>query len=168
MKKDTENPKLKIKLTAFDYLIEAAALLCWLALFLLPLIYYSDLPDNIPRHFDFEGRADAWDGKQIIFTLPAIGTALYLLLSIVSRFPHKFNYLKSITAENAARQYAIALRIVRMLKFIIMAAFVYIMMGTINTALGKLDGLGAGFLPFLLLVISALMIYGIMKSRQAG
>jgi len=166
MKKNSVNPKLKINSSSVDYMLETSGLLCLLALFILPVYYYSGLPDSIPRHFNFAGQADAWGNKQAIFTLPAVGAGLYLLLSIISRFPHTFNYMAEITVDNAENQYTIALRMVRMLKLILMIAFLYITAGTINTALRKADGLGAAFLPVLLLTIGAVIAGSIIKSKK--
>lgn len=59
-------------------IIAAAALLLS---FLLPLLYYGDLPDQIPQHFNFAGEADIWGSKEIIWGIPLVNLFLFALIA---------------------------------------------------------------------------------------
>jgi hypothetical protein len=46
-------------------------------------------------------------------TLPLVSIGLVVLLTVLSRFPHLYNYPWPITAENAPHQYALARLLLR-------------------------------------------------------
>jgi len=92
--------------------------------------------------------------------LPLGGAFLYMLLTVVSRFPHTFNYPCKITQENAEVQYLLARYLLAFLKAEIIWVFVYIQWMTIQVALGKAAGLGLVFLPvFLVLIFGTIAVY---------
>jgi uncharacterized membrane protein len=76
----------------------------------------NHLPDKIPTHFDLAGNPNAWGSAKGILLLPAIATGLYLLITIVSRYPASFNYPVRITAQNRDRIYALGVQMVSFLK----------------------------------------------------
>lgn len=82
------------------------------------------------------------------------------MLTIVSRYPHKFNYLWPITAQNAAEQYRLARSLLAWLKVEMIALFGFLEWVTIRTALKQGEGLGFLFLPVVLgLIFGTLGIY---------
>ena len=64
--------------------------------------------------------------------------------------PHLFNYSVKITANNAADQYQIATRLIKILAVIIVIAFAYITYGIIQAVEEEGNGLNSLFLPILL------------------
>jgi uncharacterized membrane protein len=66
------------------------------------------LPAIIPTHYGFSGVPNAYGGKGSLLTSPILSVCLTILLAILSRFPHRYNYPCQITEENAPRQYALA------------------------------------------------------------
>ena len=49
---------------------------------------FPDLPDRVPRHFDASGQADAWGPRMMVWSLPIVNVAIFVLLGVVSRLPH--------------------------------------------------------------------------------
>ncbi|HEX3893394.1 MAG TPA: DUF1648 domain-containing protein [Terracidiphilus sp.] len=74
------------------------------------------LPDRVPTHFDAAGRANAWGSPAGMILLPIVALGLYLLMSIVGRFPAAFHYPVRATAQNVARLQSITLDMVAWLK----------------------------------------------------
>lgn len=144
-------PKIKIKLDAIDWILEIVGLLFLVLLVVFPLYYFRELPDTIPTHFNAKGNPNDFSQKNIIWTLPIIGFVLYTGMLLLNKIPHRFNYLKKITEENAFRQYRIATKLLRTLRVIIVVSFFYIAYVSIQTALNKCDGLGRYFLPIFLI-----------------
>ncbi len=142
---------------ALEYL--AWALL--VALFLLPLFYYGQLPDRIPSHFNASGAPDAFASKASIWILPIIGLSVFLLLHFLS----KAEKLKinggpaNRTKEQEEQIQTIGRKMLNALKILIPAAFLYINFSTINTALGKMNGLGSYFLIIFLISIFGVLGY---------
>ncbi|AOM76861.1 DUF1648 domain-containing protein [Pedobacter steynii] len=119
-----KRPVLKLQLSFVDKGLEALGLLLLLTGWTYLVLAYSKLPESIPTHFSISGKPNAFGHKSDLYNLMTVATALYLLLTIANLFPQYFNYLRSITAENARRQYTIATRILRYLKVMIVFIFV--------------------------------------------
>ena len=163
----SERPKLKLELTKFDKIHEILGWTLILAIWVLTISNYSNLPDTIPIHYNGAGQADGFGGKGNILTLPLIATVLFIGLTILNKFPHVFNYPTNITADNALRQYTNATRMIRYLKLIIVVIFGLIAFKTIQNANGQADGLGIWFLPMTLGLIFIPLIYFVVKSFKA-
>jgi uncharacterized membrane protein len=74
------------------------------------------LPDGVPTHFDAAGHPNAWGPPTGMIVLPLLATGLYLLMSIVSRFPGAFHYPVRATRLNLERLQATTLAMIAWLK----------------------------------------------------
>jgi uncharacterized membrane protein len=123
-------PVLAIERAPAEVILTGAAVAALLAQVALSAWMWGRLPERIPIHFDFAGRPDNWGGRWTILLLPLITAGLYALLGVVGRFPHAFNYPWPITAENAARQYALARGLLVALRAVLGWLFLGILAGT--------------------------------------
>jgi hypothetical protein len=159
-------PVVKLKLRVFDIILEIAGWLLLLAGWLLPLWHYHRLPEQIPIHFNWAGQIDRMGEKWMIWIAPAVATILFLGLTLLNRYPQIFNYPTRITAQNAYRQYALATRLIRYLKTIVVLILGIISLQVITSAEGESFGIVHGFLPLLLLLVFIPTIYFIIKSLK--
>ena len=162
-------PILRIEKNIYDRIIEFIGVLFLVALIAIPVIYYKQLPDRIPVHFNGAGEADGFGGKSSIWIFPAVGLFIWLLMTIVAAFPNIFNYPVKITQQNAPVQYRLAVRLIRIMKVVILLMFSFISFRTIQTAVGKAAGIGKVFLPvFLVLIGGIIVIYSVQafNNRQ--
>lgn len=159
-----ERPKIKLELTTIDKTFEILGWVSILAIWVLTITSYTNLPDTIPIHYNAAGQADGFGGKTTILTLPLIATILFIGMTILNKFPHIFNYPTNITADNAFRQYTNATRLIRYLKFIIVIIFGLIALQTIRNVNGQTNGLGVWFLPLTLGLIFIPLTYFVIKS----
>ena len=111
-----EKPIIKIKPTTFDKILEAISLLL-LIIGLLVACY-------------------SWSRIHIIF-LAGISVTMYILLTVLARFPEKINYAVKITPENAEIQYFLGIRFIRFIKLWVLLIFDYIKLMTIFIYLRK-------------------------------
>ncbi len=74
------------------------------------------LPDRVPIHFNAAGTPDGWGAPTGMILLPVLAGGLYLLLSVVARFPGAFHYPVRITAQNVQRLQEITLDMIAWLK----------------------------------------------------
>ena len=118
-------PKIKIKTTKGDKLIESSAWLLLIVIWSMTFYDYLRLPDIIPTHYNDIGMADGFSKKSMIFNLPLIATFLFIVLTILNNFPHIFNYPTQITEDNALHQYTRATRTMRALKVIVLILLGY-------------------------------------------
>lgn len=159
-------PKINIKYQTIDYLIELLGIIAFICLIVLPIYFYNDLPDKIPKHFNLYGHPDAYGKKGIIWLLPAIGLLIYVGLTLLNRIPQYFNYPTTVTSENAHRLYQIATRTVRILKIIVVVTFSFLNFNIIKIGLDESANLSMLFLPVVFLTtlgVVGLMIYKMIK-----
>jgi len=154
-----KRPRIKLKHTTTDKAIEVIACFSLLVVWGLIVINYNNLPDIIPIHFNGSGEADRFEGKKNIWNLPIVASVFYVVLSLLNRFPHVFNYPTKITKENVLRQYTNATRLIRSIKLIFIVLFGLIEFKTIQIAKGQAEGLGTWFFPFVLATVFIPILY---------
>ncbi|MGB5402651.1 MAG: DUF1648 domain-containing protein [Robiginitalea sp.] len=164
--KNMERPKLKIKLEPIDKGIEWIGILGLVILTGLPIYFFDQLPETIPRHFGANGEPDAFSGKGIIWTLPIIGFTMFIGLYWLNKYPHIFNYPQKVTKENARRLYTTGTRMIRTLNALITWLFAYITYSTIQVALGNQSGLGTWFLPIFMISTLGTTAYFLYRSMK--
>jgi uncharacterized membrane protein len=127
-------PKIKLTLTLADKVMEVISWVLLLVLWAAALLIYSSLPETIPTHFNASGAVDSYGSKSAIFILPIVGSAVFLLLTIVNFIPGSFNYAVAITPENAERQQRNATRLIRSLKCVLLSIFIVLVYYTSKAA----------------------------------
>lgn len=159
-------PKLKVRKEFIDSFLELCALCSLILLIVYPLMKWSQLPDKIPIHFGLSGKPDNYADKIYILLLPLLGSILFIGFHIINKFPHTFNYPVKITEENAPRQYLLATRLMRYLMVFVTMTFLYIVWGSIQSALGNENGLGKYFIVIFCLTLFTIIIYYSIKSKS--
>jgi len=147
-------PKMNIQLTRLDKTLEIVCfsllLLTWIAI----IAFFSNMPNQVPEHFNAAGSTDGAGDKKYIFILPGIATIIYLGMTWLNKHPHLYNYAPGVTAENAKRFYTPATKLIRILKLAVVVILSGIMIITFQTAFtGRSDSH-----PWLLPAAIALMI----------
>jgi uncharacterized membrane protein len=95
---------------------------CWfivMLMWLILLLFYPSLPSAIPIHFSLVGDAHTFGDKSLIWLFPSITTLLHVGLSLLTKYPHTFNYTQEINGSNAKEQYRKAIRIVHSMKVVV-------------------------------------------------
>jgi uncharacterized membrane protein len=140
-------PKIKLILSPLDHKLEWVGKIGLAIMWFLAAYAFFELPDTIPIHFNVSGKADSYGNKLTLLGLPVLATIIYLGLTQLNKYPHLFNYMTTITEDNAEKQYTIATRMLRLLKLAILVIFSLIILFTYLTTIGVADGLGGWFLP---------------------
>lgn len=162
-----ERPILTIPRTTIVLILNFLAVAGVIASFALALHAWRILPDRIPHHYNLRGEADAWGGKWIVFFLPSIAAVMLMGLFVLSRFPHKFNYLQTITAENAFRQYRAVLSMLAWLRLEIAWLFVYILWEMMQGGLDESRRMSPWFLPISLSVFLGTVFIHLMMGHRS-
>lgn len=71
-------------------------------------VNWSQLPEIMAMHFNCNGQANRYGNRNELILLGGIYTFIYALLTLISFYPHTFNYIVKITDENAEKQYLAA------------------------------------------------------------
>lgn len=148
-------PRIEIEKDASDWVIEIVGFLFLAGLILIPLIYFYDLPDRIPSHYNASGEVDGFSSRNSLWMLPAIGLIMFVGMYVLTKYPHIYNYPTEITEENAERQYRGAIKLVRVLNTLTVGAFLYLSTNSILGAISEDYGLGFWFIPVLMFAMFA-------------
>lgn len=87
------------------------------------LKHYKTLPERIPVHFDFDGKADNFGNKRYSFLTPILGTALYCMFIYSLKHPETANFPVEITDQNRDIQFLIMNTFLRWLFTLIILIF---------------------------------------------
>lgn len=154
--------------TVFGSLIEILAVVGLLLHALIILGSWNLLPESIPVHFNFAGKADVWGDRSDILLLFGLSLLFYVGLTWLSRYPQKFNYPWKITESNAERQYHLASSFMKVIKCQTVWLFAIISLQMIGVSLGQVSSLGYVFVPLIITITSATVIgYFVAASRSA-
>jgi uncharacterized membrane protein len=165
---NSERPVIHdLERTGADVTLEVLAYLGVFLLVGISAYYYPRLPETIPQHFNLKGEPDGWGGKGSLLIMPIIGVILFTLLTVLSQFPHVFNYPWPITEANARRQYAISRQMLSAVKLALVATFTYITWSMIGTALGRRDGLGPSFMIVETSLLFAIIGFYLVRAKRA-
>ena len=166
---NNKRPRIPINLTKTDYLFEIIGVIGIICLFALPIYFFNDLPNQIPKHYNALGKVDSYGSHVLIWLLPVIGLVIYIGLTVLNRFPFAFNYPTKVTNDNAERLYILGTRTIRLLKVVIILSLAFLNFKTIEIALNKTTEIGNYFLPIFLTTLAILigtMIYKMTKNKK--
>ena len=91
---------------------------------LFVIIMWSQIPDQIPTHYNFAGEADDYGGKGSLIFMMVLAWFMFILITILMRFPNTWNMPVKVTAENKSRLYSITkamLEVIKMLASLLFA-----------------------------------------------
>ena len=88
------------------------------------LVMWPHVPDQIPTHFNFAGEPDSYGGKGQMILLIVLAWVMFIMMTVLVRFPNTWNLPVKVTAENKTRIYTITrcmLEIVKLLAVLLMS-----------------------------------------------
>lgn len=162
-----DRPRVQLTLSGVDKALQLAGALVLATFLVVVAATWASLPESLPVHFGLGGEPDSWGSRGEILVLPVIALLQFVLLSVLARFPHRHNYLVTITAENAERQYRLAQRLLHVLSLLLVFLFFALYLATWAIAGHKLDRLPAVAVWLPLALIGCLLAWYWLRSRQA-
>ncbi len=161
---ETERPIIKVKKSLVDHVLNYVSITVTIFMWIYVIVKYPQLPEIIPTHYGASGLVDGHGDKKTIFLLPGITTIIIVMFNWLNRYPHHFNYLTTITKENAEKQYKLSTRTLRILQVNIALLFSYIVYKSIQGAITQYSTLDWWFLPLLLISIISPTFYMLYTS----
>ena len=98
------------------HILALAALAFQIGITFIAIYGAHRLPDRIPIHFDHQGQPNGWGSPTGLPLLPAVAVGVYLLLTVVARFPAAFNYPIAVNETNRGPLQALALDLLAWLR----------------------------------------------------
>ena len=90
---------------------------------LFVIIMWSQIPDQIPTHYNFAGEADGYGGKGSLIFMMVLAWFMFILITVLMRFPNTWNMPVKVTAENKARLYSITRAMLEVIKMLVSLLF---------------------------------------------
>lgn len=143
-------PKINVPMESFDYVIELISITLLILTWCYCIYTYSDLPEQIPTHFNGAGEPDNYSNKNMVWLLPAIGTLLYFGLFTLTKYPHLHNYMINIDNSNAIKNYRFSIRTLRIVNVLCTVLFAYITYIIVQSAFNNEANLGRWFIPIVI------------------
>ena len=168
----TKKPQLDIKPTPSDKKLVRMGWIIVALNYLLILVFYFDLPDTIPTHFNLQGEADDFGHKSTLWIIPVLSTALYFGMGffVTHMKPSNINYPIKVTEKNAPRLYALGLRMLVIINLVTVVAFLLTTFAIVFKVKGILDTLDVPMLIGIWVVAGLVPFYFLYKmytvSRQ--
>ena len=134
-----KRPRIKIPLTALDYILEIVAVLSIVGIIILTVIYWINAPEIVPAHYNLAGEVTRYGSKMesiaVFIILAFTNIFTYALITILNKSPHIFNFPVNVTEENAFFLYKTTTRMVRWLKLLCCLLITYIVWGIVKADL---------------------------------
>ena len=131
-------------------------------------LFGSDhLPERIPIRFDAAGHAIGWGSPAMLIMLPAISLIIYLLFTVVTRFPGAFNYPVQVTTLNRLRMENLARDMMAWLKVEIVGLLTWMQWVTVAVARDPERSVPA-MTPAALVIVFATVSVFIVMMFKAG
>ncbi|WP_378186990.1 DUF1648 domain-containing protein [Aquimarina sp. W85] len=161
---EKQNLKLLVPSKNIDKILEILSLLVLLIIWVVPLIFYIDLPETIPIHYNSAGKVDEFGHKRNIFLGPSLALLLYIGVMLLSKKLHLFNKTPTYEKKDVLKDYTIAIRLIRVIQLIVEVVLALVVLRTLQSAMGVFKDLGVWFLPVVLGLLFITLAYFLIKS----
>jgi uncharacterized membrane protein len=159
-------PRLKIPFARAEIIGEIIAALIFVAGQTYLAFIWNQIPDRVPSHFGLAGQPDNYSGKETLLILSAVILILYVILSLLRRYPHIYNYPVAITDANAPKQYLYARTMICLLKAEVISLMSFIQWSTTQIALGNATDLNPDvMIGIVAVIVITTIIYFISAFR---
>lgn len=158
-----KRPKLKIPLTWKDRTLILIATVPIVFVIIYLTISWNSIPEIIPTHFNFSGAPDSFGNKTSLFGVIGLSVGMHLLISLLTKVPGYYNYPVSVTEKNAEALYNIGRQLMLLLDLEISYMLSILTWENIQTAMGKMNGVGGGMAIAIIGIILVTIIYEIIR-----
>ena len=154
--------------TKSSIILEIISILSLITFFIFTYYTWPNVPQRIPDHFGWSGMPDSWDSKGMVPTMLYVALFIFILLSIVSRFPRIINFPFAINEDNSKSHLQLRFFFILWIKAELVLFTSYIGIQGMRVSLGEVEGLGSYFiitLTVVLIITSAIFIYKAYKLK---
>ena len=161
-----KRPKLEVSLSLKEKMLILISTFCVIAMWVYLYIVWSDIPSVIPTHFGFSGTPDRFGNRNSMFLQPIIASIMHVLLVVLSKIPHCFNYPVSVTEKSAEALYKIGKQLILLLDMEISLMLLILLWEDIQTAIGNISGLGIEIMCMSMVIIFGTVIYETIRMKK--
>ena len=162
------NPDYKVSFHPFELVIEVLALTGIIYITYLMVLKYGMVSDKIPTNYNISGEPDGWGNKSSLLLIYSVGLILYAGLSVLSIYPHLYNYPVKITDKNIRIQYLLGRSLINTLKLSLVSIFLVLIIAGINYNQDKDNLLLGGYFIYLAMgsIFIPILIYFVLSFKN--
>ena len=150
-----------------DKLLELIGVLALVFMIGMPIMYYTDLPEIIPRQFKFDGEPTGEGSKVVIWWVLLTGLVLYSALFILERFIRMNKKIhEDEVAHELGGQREIIVQWLQFIRLFLTCLFAYMIYTLISTANGQIEGFHPFFIPVVIGVVLGSTLYFMYMAIQ--
>ena len=152
--------------TKMEITLEGIGILALFTFFIFTFFNWPDVPQKIPTHFNWSGIPDSWGMKGTVPIMIYVTVFIFILFTIISRFPRVINFPIAIKEENSKSHIQLRFSLIIWIKAELLIIVSYIGIQGIRVSLGYAEGLGSLIIPMILVVLfgtAAIFIYRAYK-----
>lgn len=152
---------MKVAVSKYDIIVEVMCAICLIGITALMIVLWSGLPEQIPAHYNAAGEIDRMGGKGELLFLIVMNWAVYVLVTVLERFPGIWNTGVTVTEENKGRVYRVLKNMIGTVKLICVLDFTYMAWKTMQG-----QNLAAAFTLVVLATLFGSMVFFIVRLFQ--
>lgn len=149
---------MKAKYTKFQIALEIIGILLLLGMIIFVCIKWSQLPDQIPGHYDSKGVINRWGSKNEIFIVPIVSVVLYASMTLISFFPSLWNIPISANNKNKEAVYRCTRSLLILTNIEMLGMFFFMTYNQANS-----QALPADFLPVTMVIIFGTLTFFVIR-----
>lgn len=146
-----------------NLIIELFSLGFVIANILFVFLRYSGLPERIITHYNIKGLPDGYGDKSDILILTGISILIYVVFTVLERFPQIYNYPVKVTENNRDELHYYAMRMMKYIKLSICVIFFFIAFASIEN-----KPLGTAFTWLTFIAPTIILVYYIYKMMSTN
>ena len=143
-------------------IVQRITLLLGLLTIVLPLVFWSAIPDTLPMHYNFAGKVDHYSGKESLILLFFVVAMLMGMMSIVTYYVKASATSKYAKTEERSWLHTVYPMVVLM-NLALQGMFAYIMFCVVTSR-----NLGILFLPIAMIAVFAPFGFLVYKRNRAS
>lgn len=140
---------MKLKNKWYDNLFNVLGATALLLASVFMAVRWPMIPQQIPRHFDLSGQADAWGSKSSLIVLLVAGWIVCLALYAIDFFPKIWNIPETTPQAQKAKVYRLCKSLLLYIRCLVAALFAFL---TVQGALSQ-QAMPGWFLPAVFLLL---------------
>ena len=156
----------KSQYTKIEIILEIISVLALLTFFIFTYSNWPGVPERIPDHFNMSGMPDSWGVKGKIPIMIYVTVFVFILFSIISRFPRMINFPIPIKENNLKSHLQLRFSLIMWTKAELVIITSYLGIQAIRVSLSQAEGLGAYIVPIILLVIIGTAVIFIYRASR--
>ena len=154
------------KISIAEKITETFILAVVIATFVYVLLTFSNLPKTVPTHVGATGQVDGYGKKSSLLAMPLLSLITYIGLSILQRFPNVFNYPIEVTENNVDALHSLGIKMIRCMKLFVVLIFAVGTCLFTESAFGRDFPAGYALVAILLVLMSVMIVYYIVKMSK--